>query len=213
VNQLVTIVNGYGLCPHVTKWHGSDVPETTTEKDTEAARRLALRLEKALERRSALAKEAGEEEWTVYTVHKQSGISYAQVTRLFGRSEAGPTRGKHPRRETIIKLATALLVSPDWLADGAGPMVPAATRKTEKVDRYASRPDVVAMARQDGMPEDALTPVLAMELDSDEDPGPFYWMEQIQAQRTLLRGKAILGTRVRVEDAPKPRGPRKRTDT
>lgn len=90
----------------------------------------------------------------------------------------------------------------------------APARTVERVDRYASRTIAAAFARAAGEPEAAIVATLAVALDSDQDPGPQFWLDEIRATARAARKVAPTSERDRdvaatKADATRPKIPRR----
>lgn len=118
----------------------------------------------------------------------KAGLSSTHVGQIL-RGETG----KRIAASTIEALARAGDVDVDWLTHGSGDMGTFRQRTVEVDDRYPSRPAGARAARELGLPEAAVAEVLTWQLDSDEDPGSWWWLEQIRGEADRLR----FGTRNR----------------
>jgi|GEM_PF-5046596 len=131
---------------------------------------LADRMNLALERRG----------WSQYRLHKESGVSAAQLSRWLSGE-----RGKLFDPMQMQRVADALEVHYEWLCTGRGSMRPSAS--SPPPDRWPERGVAVEYARRAGRPESAIRAVVggedppnAQRLKADD------WLRLIDAAQ--LRG-------------------------
>jgi transcriptional regulator with XRE-family HTH domain len=86
--------------------------------------------------------------------------------------------------ETAAAIARLLGVSLDALVGGEAPPP---ERIIERQDRYPNRVLAAQFARADGISEDAIERVGAMQLDYDGDPPPGEWYELMKAEARKAR--------------------------
>jgi transcriptional regulator with XRE-family HTH domain len=135
---------------------------------------------------------------TLGDLEREAKLSRGYASRI-SRDERG---GKRPSRTTVEKIAAALRVDPDWLADEKGP---APTSKTfvEAPDRYPHRAEAARIARDGGVDAEAIQSVLQDRYDGD-DLSVLEWLHRIERRHYLLR-RDVPGTEVD-EGEPPPMG-------
>lgn len=121
--------------------------------------------------------------WGINQFGEKSGLTGGPVSRLSRRTEryAGAP-------ETLLRLAIAASVSPQWLAFGLGqpeePSLPGSP-----ADRYPNRATAAAIARQGGVGEAAVQSVVEEAFALEADPPVLWWIDRMRLREAEMRSQ------------------------
>ncbi len=133
--------------------------------------------------------------WGQRELGREAGLKhdshYSVVLRQF-------KAGGGIKAETLDLLVDALVrrgFSEAWLRKGVGPEL-SNERTVEYPERYPNRARAIALLVEAGEDEEECRSAAPVALDSDEDPDPLWWVDQIRAECARQRRGIRLGQNV-----------------